>query len=465
MKKVVSSLLALFLLLLIIPTVTHAEETIPLYLNGKQLKPEVAPRLVNSVTLVPVRIISENLGAEVKWNQEELKVSIDKDKTHIDLWIDKKTAQVGGKSVELESAPLLVAGNTLVPIRFVAESLGIKVDWDNDKRAVFVTTLPTGSVPGTGAGGGLGTGTGTGSGGGIQLPGDTQKPTPNPTGPVIESVQATADQIVLTGSNALTATHFYLSNPERIVVDVPNVRLGQALNPKLGEVNGSGAVISKVRYSLYSDNPASVRVVIDLKSKSSYTVEENKNANQVIIKLKQTKFNVMIDAGHGDHDSGAVSITGKYEKTFNLAVALKVNALLEKEPLINPILTRNDDTFLELDERVAKANNAGVDIFVSIHANKYTPNVTGTETYYWKEDSIQLANIMHRFVTDAAGLPDRKVRQNNFRVITKTNMPAVLLEIGYLSNANDEAQLFSPAFQNRVAQGIVDGIKSYLKIQ
>ncbi|GIP37409.1 hypothetical protein J31TS4_06890 [Paenibacillus sp. J31TS4] len=455
-------MLALCLFLIIIPTVTHAEEKIPLYLDGKLLVPEVAPRLINENTMVPIRIISENLGAEVKWNQQELKVSIDKNNTHIDLWINKRNAQVGGKTVAMDAAPVLIAGNTLVPIRFVAETLGIKVDWDNDKRAVYVTTKPGGITPPTTPP--SGGGTNPGAGGGIQLPGGSQTPPPTPSGPVIQSIKATGDEIVIQGSAALTASHFYLSSPERIVVDLPNNRLGQALNPKLGEVNGSGA-IAKVRYSLYSDNPASVRVVIDLNSKVSYTVTENKTANQVIIKLKQTRYNVMIDAGHGDHDSGAVSLTGKYEKDFNLAMALKVKALLDKEPLINPILSRADDTFLELDERVAKANNAGVDVFVSIHGNKYTPNVTGTETYYWKEDSIQLANIMHRFVTQAAGLPDRKVRQNNFRVITKTNMPAVLLEIGYLSNSGDEAKMYSPAFQDRVAQGIVDGIKSFLKIQ
>ncbi len=140
--------------------------------------------------------------------------------------------------------------------------------------------------------------------------------------------------------------------------------------------------------------------------------------------------------------------------------------LLQQEAQIQPFLTRNDDTFVPLDGRAKFANDRNADVYVSIHANSWLASSTGTETYYYKSDSAQFAQIMHKHLTAATGLPDRGVRQEPFRVVKKiTNMPAILLEVGYLSNARDTAALFDDAFQNRVAAAIVAGIKEQLNIQ
>jgi N-acetylmuramoyl-L-alanine amidase len=185
----------------------------------------------------------------------------------------------------------------------------------------------------------------------------------------------------------------------------------------------------------------------------------------VIIANKKVPFTVVIDPGHGAKDNGATSISGKFEKNFNLSMGLKVQKLLANEPLIQVVMTRTDDTFIELDERAAIANRLNASLFVSIHGNAYVKATSGVETYYQRPESLAFAQIMHPLVVSATGFKNNGIKQNNFRVIAKTTMPAILFELGYLTNANDEAQMFTEAFQDRVAASIAAGIKQYLQIK
>lgn len=129
------------------------------------------------------------------------------------------------------------------------------------------------------------------------------------------------------------------------------------------------------------------------------------------------------------------------------------------------VLTRSDDTFLALAERVKVAQKINADIFISIHANSGPAAATGVETYYSRSVSKELANIMHKYLVQTSGLKDRGVKMASLHVTRETTMPAVLLEGGFLSNKSDEAVLFTENFQNNVAKGIVAGIKEYLGIQ
>jgi N-acetylmuramoyl-L-alanine amidase len=176
-------------------------------------------------------------------------------------------------------------------------------------------------------------------------------------------------------------------------------------------------------------------------------------------------FKVVLDAGHGGKDPGAYSVNGRHEKEYNLAITLKIKALLDKEPKIKPYLTRSVDTFVELNDRAKIANDLNADMFISFHANSASNGtVSGSETYYNRDNSKSLADIIHKHLIAGTGLADRKVRQAGFVVIKKTTMPAVLLEAGYLSNANDSSILFSDAKQNKIAAEIVAGIKEYFNL-
>jgi N-acetylmuramoyl-L-alanine amidase len=139
---------------------------------------------------------------------------------------------------------------------------------------------------------------------------------------------------------------------------------------------------------------------------------------------------------------------------------------LVKEPKIEAIITRKNDTFVELPDRVSIANDAKADLFVSIHGNATAKEeVEGMETYYYSDQSLSFATQMHQKIVKASGFTDRKVKQSDFHVIKNTTMPSLLLELGFLSNKAEENLMFQDVFQSQVAAAIVAGIKQQLKIE
>lgn len=117
---------------------TVSNGAIRLVIKGKQVNPPVAPFIQNGTTLVPLRIISENLGAEVEWESESRSIIIQQDNNMMVLTIDSKKAMVNGKNQTLLEAPQMVNGTTMVPIRFISEQLGAKVDWDSTNKIITI---------------------------------------------------------------------------------------------------------------------------------------------------------------------------------------------------------------------------------------------------------------------------------------------------------------------------------------
>ncbi|MGN0160823.1 MAG: N-acetylmuramoyl-L-alanine amidase [Lachnospiraceae bacterium] len=172
---------------------------------------------------------------------------------------------------------------------------------------------------------------------------------------------------------------------------------------------------------------------------------------------------VMIDPGHGGNDPG--TLTDKTnEKDITLAIARYVKMYLE-EANVNVILTRDDDTLIDKYDRVEMANQKNVDIFVSIHCNylEEQSDISGIETYYLEgaKDGEALAATIHQDVLEVTKAKDMHVRTNDYVVIRETNMTAVLIETGYLSNKEDEKRLNDKIYQQKVAYGIAEGIIEY----
>lgn len=464
----------MFLLLvfvLVLPEHGHAAAGAnKIVLDGQELTAgqDVPVENVNGSVMVPLRMIAENLGYKVTWNQQNKIVRIENSGTTIELVVDKTTASVNDQTVILANAPLLRGGTTIVPIRFISEQFGLKVDWDNTQKVVNIITPES-------AGGNTGTG-GTSGGQPAVDPGSIAK---------VNGISFNENRLTIALDGNVTPKVSKMTGPDRIVVDLPYATFsdvfgtGQELDPNL---NGKLTVtdypdVSAVRYSLFSTAPYTVRFVIDLTQAKDYSVEVSGDASKLIVVDLNAQSSgdtatqpgnngrklVVLDAGHGAKDSGAIGVTGKLEKNFNLAVILKAAELLKKENKVDVVLTRSDDTFLELKDRAGMANNLKADLFISVHANSSnSAAASGSETYYQRDSSIPFAKVMHKYLVQATGLSDRGVRYGNFHVIRETTMPAVLLEVGYLSNKGDEAKLFTEALQNKVAAGIVSGIKEYL---
>lgn len=171
---------------------------------------------------------------------------------------------------------------------------------------------------------------------------------------------------------------------------------------------------------------------------------------------------VMVDPGHGGKDPGAIGIDGLQEKDVILPIAQRVAALLEQQG-IEAILTRTDDYFVDLAPRVEMARQDHADLFVSIHANsiEHRPDVNGLETYYFSSGQ-RLAQTIHNSILHEINISDRGVRKARFYVLRKNSMPAVLVEVGFVTGGEDEPRLASENYQNQMAQAIADGILEYI---
>ncbi|MBW4841288.1 MAG: N-acetylmuramoyl-L-alanine amidase family protein, partial [Paenibacillaceae bacterium] len=403
--------------------------------------------------------------------------------------VNKTTASVNGSKVNLPIAPKLAEDTTLVPMRFVGEQMGLEVSWDNTAKSAYLTSSSSGSGSGnagnagSGSGTGNGTDTGTGTGADGQQPGTVVPPVNGAELAKVTGIGFSNNSLMIAVDKNVTPSIFTMSGPERLVIDLPQAQFADTLaNGAPLDVNKSGAIevmdypdVSKVRYALFSSNPSTVRIVLDLNHKVNYQLV-NENDGLIFVNLNMDpsqggnsggdgKKTVVLDAGHGGSDPGAISVTKKKEKDFNLAVVLKVQKLLQNDPNINLVLTRESDTYPTLPDRVKIAENVGADIFISVHANSGSATASGVETYYTRAASLDLAKVMHKHLVQASGLADRKVRTQSLHVTRETTMPAVLLECGYLSNKNDDALLATDEYRNKVAQGVADGIKEYLGLQ
>jgi N-acetylmuramoyl-L-alanine amidase len=174
---------------------------------------------------------------------------------------------------------------------------------------------------------------------------------------------------------------------------------------------------------------------------------------------------IAIDPGHGGGDPGAVGIGNIHEADIVLAIANQVTSLLEGKG-VTVVQTRLDDSEIELEPRVSQANRASANLFVSIHANAIDltrPDVNGIETYYYSDRSLALANSIHSSVVAGTGRPNRRVRQARFYVLKNTAMPAVLVEVGFVTGAEDAALLPTSDYQTQMAEAIARGILEYVQ--
>ena len=209
---------------------------------------------------------------------------------------------------------------------------------------------------------------------------------------------------------------------------------------------------------------------------------------------------VVIDAGHGGDETGRVGPGGAQEKDVNLAVARELKRVLERQGGLEVVLTRDDDSAVPLARRAEIANQAGGDLFVSLHCNGwFSERATGVETYFlspartdrdasvareenWAAEGeaqdlefILWDLVQNRFITDssdlaegvqaglcrALGAENRGVKQAGFRVLVGAYMPAVLVEMGFLSNGAEETRLIDPEHQRLLARTIGEAILEY----
>lgn len=176
---------------------------------------------------------------------------------------------------------------------------------------------------------------------------------------------------------------------------------------------------------------------------------------------------IVVDAGHGGYEKGAIGCLGDEEKNINLKIALELQEQLKKLGA-NVVMTRECDGYISLEDRVKLAKDCNAHIFVSIHLNSI-PDIKmdihknkGTSVYYYNPNSKALASTVLKSVNKIAGTRNDGIRTASFAVIRPVNYAAILVESAYMTNPNDSVLYTSDSFAQNIAQGIKEGIVEYL---
>lgn len=276
-----------------------------------------------------------------------------------------------------------------------------------------------------------------------------------------QSEKSTTVNVISSGDAEVKS--MVLNAPHRIVLDFEN----STLDTTERVIPVGDSVVERIRLAQHS--PMTVRVVLDLNYYVGHLAperESGKGAEVEVFKSPISKKTIVIDPGHGGTDPGAIGSTGLQEKTAVIDISKRVASKLQAMGA-EVILTRSDDITVSLPERVRAASNARADAFVSIHANaSRSGGPTGTETLY--ADTVPMSKVLAEYIQTALvsqiGQFDRGARErNDLMVIREAKCPACLVEVVFMSNLTEELLLLDPAFREKAAHGIANGIASYFQ--
>ena len=505
-------------------TVEYTGSIYDLRVNNKALNLPLSPIIFNDRALVPVREVFEALNATVTYKEQTKCVNISYDNNTISLYINNSVAYINGRKTTIpdNAVPKLInkvgeSAKTMVPVRFISESLNMKVDFKDPVIYISnkTTATPTPTVKPTVKP------TQTPTQKPSQTP--TQKPSQTPT--ATEGITSRLTKVSFSDAgngyvsinsnitgNVGKVDAFLLKNPCRLVVDLYNCKHD---TPSQYTIDTNG--ISSVRVG-YENNRT--RMVYDAENISSATVTYNNNKLTIMIgtkgsaatdvKLsvnstsspapttkpsqtttpipstsptspvditkipyaehKDSEKLIVIDAGHGGKDGGAQGVLdgdAVAEKNLTLQIALKTKKILEDKGY-KVKLTRETDQYPTLQARADFANNSNAAVFVSIHINSVesNPDASGTEVYYaplnndrsYGVKSSDLANSLQSYLIANLKSTDRGVKASNHLVTRSSLMPAALVEVGFISNEEELRKMTSSAYQTKTAEAIAAGI-------
>ncbi|NCO36566.1 MAG: hypothetical protein AUJ92_10165 [Armatimonadetes bacterium CG2_30_59_28] len=335
--------------------------------------------------------------------------------------------------------------------------------------------------------------------------------------------RAAGDKFVveIVGSGPLSFTHNTIDAPLRLYVDIHNAKL---LAPER-TIEVRHPLLQRIRSSQFSESPGITRVVLDLQGKPKFWIVwvEQSNTIKVVLTSEQSaqpsapasrprttqgtalpskKLDVdkpparkapipgamtglppmnphlptdrkkwkdiviVVDPGHGGKDSGARGTTGIFEKDLTLDIGQRLSGLLRSTGA-TVLMTREDDSYPTLKDRVAFAEENKADIFISVHVNASpTPNkLCGTETYYYTDQSLPLAQYVHQSMIASLGRKNNGIRQRKFYVIHHTTMPSVLSETAYINHTDEEQLLSTPEFRQRAAEALFNGVRNFVQLE
>lgn len=486
-----------------------------LMINGSYIETPFPPIVFNDYALVPIREVLESMGATVKYIDLSQQIFVDYNGTFIRMRINSSSADINESTVEIPGGvtPKLINlpghnAKTMVPVRFVSENLGFIVDFDGKNGIIKISPPKEKNT--------------------TVISGYKYYKVDDKTISIeihSENEIYSFTDPILTANNVL-----YIDIPNAKFTNngnntintgaVKNLRFGQhgdvtraALD--LASYKSHKAVLSEDKKIITlsvtagdvtltpspapTDEPPSTQKPEnttppqessepEASTPPSKNDEENNNSftrpdtnekdeDSEEIKQKKALKTVVLDAGHGGTDPGAHGVLEDKtynEKDINLDITLKVRKILEKKG-INVILTRDSDTYPTLTERADLANSEYAALFVSIHSNSATtPTANGFEVYYSELNnnshtgisSEKFADIVLDSIDDNIETRNRGTKTADHVVTRSCTMPAILIEVGFLSNKEELALMITDEFCDDFAKAIADGIiKSHSKIK
>ncbi len=391
-------------------------------INEDSLKTDFSPYIKEGRTFVPIREITEKLGADVKWNGKDKSIKITLNGDVINMQIDNSKVTVNDKKIELDhaQAPQLALYSkprketkTMVPLRFISETFGYNVDWNNDKVRAEISTEKINSI--------------------VE---DNKNKDKNNKKKTKNSKNSKVN------SKSIFNDNFFQSNVEKKETKNIKNQINKGNEDKIFE-----------------------EADLDLKEKKNRVIKDKIEING--------KLNIVIDPGHGGKDSGAIAVDGyTYEKDLNLLVAENLMEKLNENSEINARITRTRDEYIKLLDRASVSNDNNADLFLSIHFNSSdNSSAKGIEVLYASEKNIAIkdtvqkhfANCLQKALIRETGAVDRGIKNTPaIIVLNKTKNVSALVELGFLSNESDLENIKDPDYIDKLAKGIYNGIEDYM---
>ncbi|CUB22652.1 N-acetylmuramoyl-L-alanine amidase LytC precursor [Bacillus safensis] len=255
-----------------------------------------------------------------------------------------------------------------------------------------------------------------------------------------------------------------------IVYDGTNIRKSASTSAGIAERATKGAAYHIVRtqgdwYEVTLSNGGTGYVaswVVQTKKNSSEAPRPQQDSSSGTGSLKGKT--IVLDPGHGGKDSGTIGADGAFEKNITIKTANLLAGKLRASGA-NVYLTRSDDTFISLQSRVATSHYRNADAFISLHYDSFMDqSVRGSTAYYYQAaKDQQLASSVHSEVAKRSQIPDKGVKFGDYFVLRENKRPSLLYELGYLSNPQEEAIIYSASYQERVTEGMTEGLKQYFR--
>lgn len=419
MKKIILFFLFVFLL---VPQSVAASSTFNVKINnkntkvndvninidGKILKTDFKAYNVNGRTFIPIREVTENLGATVSWDNKLKSATVNYGDKNLVLQINSNVVYLNGKKQKIDknSVPRFAnysqprkESKTMVPIRFISETLGYDVDWDQKTSTVFIKTIKVDKID-------------------------------------AEEKELIKDSKPVKESYGNKNNEFISKNEKK-------------------EMN---KIEKKSDKEIYK---AAGLDVDDIKKERKITKT---------IKAKG-KVSILIDPGHGGKDPGASAASGLQEKEITLELSRLLRDKFANDDL-EIEMTRDKDEYVKLLDRAGQANEEDFEIFVSIHVNSSdNRDASGIEVLYANEKNVEIKEAEQRHlakeILDAiikeTGAKSRGVKNRpDLIVLNKTKCVSALVEVGFLSNPQEYDKLTEDQYLDSLATGIYKGVKSYI---